>query len=52
MSPSYIEATPEVRGGKPAIAGTRTTVSDVVLMHRRLGRALEEISASYDLSLA
>lgn len=48
----YIETTPGTRGGKPKISGTRITVADVVLMHRRLGRALEEISGTYDLPLA
>ena len=52
--PSYhhIEATPGVRGGKPRIVGTRITVSDVALMHRRLGHSLEEIAGTYDLPLA
>jgi uncharacterized protein (DUF433 family) len=49
---NYIESTPDTRGGKPRIAGTRITVADIVLMHRRLGRALEEISGTYDLPLA
>jgi uncharacterized protein (DUF433 family) len=48
----HIEITPGTRGGKPRISGTRITVADVVLMHRRLGRALEEIAGTYDLSLA
>ena len=48
----HIEATPGTRGGKPRIAGTRITVADVVLMHRRMGRALEEIAGTFDLSLA
>jgi len=48
----HIETTPDTRGGKPRIQGTRITVADVVLMHRRLGRALEEIAGTYDLSLA
>ena len=48
----HIETTPGTRGGKPRIAGTRITVADVVLLHRRLGRALEEIAGTYDLSLA
>lgn len=48
----YIETAPETRAGKPRIAGTRITVADIVLMHRRLGRALEEISGTYDLPLA
>lgn len=49
---NHIEATLGTRGGKPRIAGTRITVADVVLMHRRLGRALEEIAGTYDLPLA
>jgi uncharacterized protein (DUF433 family) len=49
---SHIESSADTRGGKPRIAGTRITVADVVLMHRRLGRALEEIAGTYDLSLA
>jgi len=52
MTETYIEVTPGTRGGKPKIAGTRITVSDVVLMHRRMGRALEEIAGTYDLPLA
>ena len=48
----HIEATPGTRGGKPRITGTRITVADIVLMHRRLGRALEEIAGTYDLPLA
>jgi len=52
MTDTYIEVTPGTRGGKPKIAGTRITVSDVVLMHRRMGRALEEIAGTYDLPLA
>ena len=47
----YIEITPGTRGGKPRIAGTRITVADIVLMHRRMGRALEEIAGTYALSL-
>jgi uncharacterized protein (DUF433 family) len=48
---NYIEVTPGTRGGKPRISGTRITVADI-LMHRRLGRALEEIAGTYDLPLA
>src|SRR5712691_1388496 len=48
----YIESTSGTRGGKPRISGTRITVADIVLMHRRLGRALEEIAGTYDLPLA
>jgi uncharacterized protein (DUF433 family) len=49
---NYVESTPGTRGGKPGIVGTRITVADIVLMHRRLGRALEEIAGTYDLSLS
>jgi len=49
---SHIELNPDTRGGKPKIAGTRITVADIVLMHRRLGRALEEIAGTYDLPIA
>jgi len=48
----YIESTPGTRAGKPLIAGTRITVADIVLMHRRMGRGLEEIAGTYDLPLA
>src|SRR5437660_1868977 len=48
----HIEITADTRGGKPRISGTRITVADIVLMHRRLGRALEEIAGTYDLPLA
>lgn len=48
----YIEATPETRGGKPRIAGTRITIEDIVLMHLRLGQSLIEIAGKYDLPLA
>ncbi|HEX6190578.1 MAG TPA: DUF433 domain-containing protein [Pyrinomonadaceae bacterium] len=49
---NHIELAAETRGGKPRLAGTRITVGDIVLMHRRLGRALEEIAGTYDLPLA
>ncbi|HET7089164.1 MAG TPA: DUF433 domain-containing protein, partial [Anaerolineae bacterium] len=40
----YIEIKADVRSGKPCVAGTRITVSDIVLMHFRLGQSLEEIA--------
>lgn len=49
---SHIEFNADTRGGKLRIAGTRITVADIVLMHRRLGRALEEIAGTYDLPIA
>lgn len=48
----HIENISGVRGGKPKLVGTRLTVADIVLMHRRLGRGLEEIAGTYDVSLA
>ncbi len=48
----HIEQTAGMRGGRPRIAGTRITVADVVLMHLRLGQALEEIAGKYDLPMA
>lgn len=49
---SYIVSTPGTRGGRPRIADTRIAVSDVVVWHLRLGKSVEEIAATYDLSLA
>ncbi len=48
----YIEATPEVHGGKPCIVGRRITVADVAIAYLRLGQSLEEVAAGYDLTLA
>lgn len=48
----HIEIMPNVRGGRPRIAGTRITVADISIMHLRLGQSLEEIAGKYDLALA
>jgi uncharacterized protein (DUF433 family) len=48
----YIEISPDIRGGKPRVRGTRITVADIVIMHLRLGQSLEEISGRYELPLA
>jgi uncharacterized protein (DUF433 family) len=48
----HIEVAPGIRGGKPCIADTRLAVSDIVLMHLRLGQSLEQIAGHYDVSLA
>ena len=48
----YIEVTPDVRGGKPRIAGRRITIADVAIAYLRLGQTLEEVAAEYDLTLA
>ncbi|NJL90619.1 MAG: DUF433 domain-containing protein [Coleofasciculaceae cyanobacterium SM2_1_6] len=42
----YIEVTPEVRGGKPCIAGRWITFADVAIAYLRLGQSLEETKAS------
>jgi uncharacterized protein (DUF433 family) len=48
----HIEVDAGIRGGKPCIIGTRIAVSDVVLMHLRLGQSLEQIAGHYDVPLA
>ena len=48
----HIEINPAIRGGKPRVAGTRIAVADVVIMYLRMGMALEEIAAKYDLPLS
>jgi uncharacterized protein (DUF433 family) len=48
----HIEITSGVRGGKPRLAGTRITVSDIVIMHLKMGLTVPEIAAEYDLGLA
>lgn len=49
---THIERTEGLRGGKPHLAGTPITVSDIVIWHLRLGKTLDEIAARYDLSLS
>ena len=46
----YIEITPNIRSGKPCIAGRRITVADIAIAYLRLGQSLEEIAGEYDLS--
>lgn len=48
----HIEVTPGVCGGQPRIAGRRITVSDVVILHFKMGKSIEEIASEYNLSLA
>ena len=48
----HIEITPDVRRGRPRIAGTRLAVADVVVLHLRMNRPLEVISADYSVPLA
>jgi uncharacterized protein (DUF433 family) len=47
----HIELTPGVRGGRPRIAGTRLAVADIVLLHLRMGKSLEEIAGKYQVTL-
>jgi uncharacterized protein (DUF433 family) len=49
---NHIEATPDIAGGKPRIAGRRITVQDIVVWHDRLGKSADEIAADYDLTLS
>lgn len=48
----YIETTPDVRGGKPCIAGTRFTIADLAIRHLEMGQPLEEIARKFRLPLA
>ncbi len=48
----YIETTPDVRSGRPCIAGTRFTIADLAIKHLDLGQSLEEIAHMFHLSLA
>jgi uncharacterized protein (DUF433 family) len=48
----YIEITPDIRSGKPRIAGRDITVADVAIAYLRLGQSLEEVAADYDLTLS
>ena len=52
VSKEHIEISPEVRGGKPCIAGTRIAVEDSAAMHLKTGQSLIEIAGKYNLTLA
>jgi len=52
LNPSKIVITPEVRGGKPRVAGRRITVSDIAIWHNQMQLPPTQIAADYDLSLA
>ncbi|HVG08464.1 MAG TPA: DUF433 domain-containing protein [Thermoanaerobaculia bacterium] len=48
----HLETSPDIRSGKVCLAGTRFAIEDVVLLHLRLGKSLEEIAGTFDLPLA
>jgi len=48
----YVISSPDIKGGRPVIAGTRISIADLVIMHLRIGQSLEEIATIYDLPLA
>lgn len=48
----HITVSPEIRFGKPCIAGTRIAVEDVAVVYLHQGESLEKIALDYDLSLA
>ncbi|HAG84879.1 MAG TPA: hypothetical protein DD379_27995 [Cyanobacteria bacterium UBA11162] len=52
VSKEHIEIHPEIRGGKPHIAGTRIAVEDIAIMHLKMGYSTAEIASKYDLSWA
>ena len=47
----HIEITPGVRGGKPRIVGRRITVSDIAIMHLKMGYSVNKIASDYNLTL-
>jgi uncharacterized protein (DUF433 family) len=48
----YIERSPDVAGGKPAIIGHRITVQNIVIWHERIGLSADEIASEYGLTLS
>lgn len=47
----YIEVTPDVRGGKPRIAGRRITIADVAISYLRL-RIRYHLDENVNLAIA
>ena len=52
ISLNLITTNPQVRGGKPCIAGTSLRVSDVVLAYLFHNQTPNEIAAGYEVSLS
>ena len=48
----HIQSTPNLRGGKPCISGTRIAVADVAVMHLQLGQSVDEIAATAKTKVA
>lgn len=47
-----VVSTPEVMGGEPRIQGRRIRVKDIVVWYEYFGMSADEISATYNLTLA
>jgi uncharacterized protein (DUF433 family) len=52
LSINLITTNPNVRGGRPCIAGTGLRVSDVVMAHLYHDQNPDEIATAYDVSLS
>lgn len=48
----YIDISPDVRFGKPCIAGTRIAVADVAVWHNKMAMPLALIASKWNLPLA
>ena len=52
ISEQHIVATPDVRGGKPRIAGRRITVADIALWHLHQNWPIDDIVMEFGLTHA
>ncbi|NDJ78914.1 MAG: DUF433 domain-containing protein [Chloroflexi bacterium] len=52
LSINLIASNPEVRGGRPVVAGTGVTVADIVMVMLFHRQSPDDIAAWFDLSLA
>ena len=51
MTAAHITQTPDIRGGKPCIAGRGIKVQNVYIWHEHLGMSADEIASAYSLTL-
>src|SRR5437016_4483586 len=51
VTAAHITQTPDVRGGKPCIAGRGIKVQNVYIWHEHLGMSADEIASAYNLTL-